>query len=92
LKKTAATVSLLIGSLLLLVICVSFGCAVYDAHQRMSPDSIKADTDAALAGKEIVEPTDNRLDSSTLVIFGIGGAAFLVAGLALWPKEPTASA
>jgi len=87
-KKAAATISILIGSLLLVVVCVSFATAVNTAQQKESYASIKAQTDAIAAGNEVAEPPDDSLSSSTLTILGLTGAAFLIAGLALWPKAP----
>jgi hypothetical protein len=54
----------------------------------MNVDYVKAQDDAIASGKEIIQPTDNTPDASTLLVMGLSGAAFLVAGLALWPKSP----
>lgn len=86
-KKAAATMSLLIAAVLLLSVCVSLGSAWNDANKRLDGSEQKAEADAILAGKEIVHPADDSPNQTTLVLEGIGGAAFLIAGLALWPKR-----
>jgi hypothetical protein len=85
-RKAAALVSLLIAAVLLIAVSVSFGVAVHTASKQMEPEYRKAEMDAALAGKEIVEP-DSILDGPTELIMGLSGAAFLIAGLALWPRR-----
>jgi hypothetical protein len=86
-RKAAATVSLLIATALLLAVCFSLFGAWHDANKRLDGTEQKAEADAILAGKEVVQPTDNSQNGTLFLFEAIGGAAFLVAGLALWPKR-----
>jgi len=86
-RKAAAIVSLSISALLFLVLIVSFAIAWQTAQKRLDGSQTDAEIAAQNAGKEVIEPTDNTPDGSTMAVEGLGGAAFLVAGLALWPKR-----
>jgi hypothetical protein len=84
-KKAAATVSFVIAALLLVVVIGSFVSSVHGSYEALSPEARDQAVKDAENGVETVGG-DNGLSDTALLVMGLAGGGFLVAGFALWPK------
>lgn len=85
-KKAAAIMSLLIAMLLLLTVGFAFGIEVHREMEKNTPEAREKAVQDAMKGVVTIG-NDEVLNGTTELVLTLAGGAFIVAGLALWPRR-----